>query len=156
MPLRLFHIGGNYHHAARSAREHFQVRHGRDPFYPTRLGRNPVASPAQRRKGDQRKIALARRIRLETTTSLSCIAGQLQMGSWTNASNLHSRPKAELDFQISDASTQKHPRGRTTKLSSIGQGCRSVTALQIDPSHKQRRASEAVVRGIGSQKEKAE
>jgi hypothetical protein len=41
-----------------------------------------------RRKGDPRKVMLARRLREETTMSLKWIARRLQMGSWTYVSNL--------------------------------------------------------------------
>ena len=40
------------------------------------------------RKGDQRKVAIARRLRQETTLSLKWIAQRLDMGSWTYVSNL--------------------------------------------------------------------
>ena len=40
------------------------------------------------RKGDQRKVAIARRLRQETTMSLKWIAHRLDMGSWTYVSNL--------------------------------------------------------------------
>jgi hypothetical protein len=39
-------------------------------------------------KGDKSKVALARRLRQETTMSLKWIAQRLQMGSWTYVSNL--------------------------------------------------------------------
>jgi ATPase subunit of ABC transporter with duplicated ATPase domains len=39
-------------------------------------------------KGDKGKVALARRLRQETTMSLKWIAGRLRMGSWTYVSNL--------------------------------------------------------------------
>jgi hypothetical protein len=42
----------------------------------------------QRRKGDPGKVAVARRLRQETTMSLKWIAHRLQMGSWTYVSNL--------------------------------------------------------------------
>ena len=41
-----------------------------------------------RRKGDKDKIAVARRLRQETTMSLKWIAQRLEMGSWTYVSNL--------------------------------------------------------------------
>lgn len=40
------------------------------------------------RKGDPVKVAIARRLRKETTVTLSWIAAQLQMGTWTYVSNL--------------------------------------------------------------------
>ena len=40
------------------------------------------------RKGDQRKVAIARRLRQEATMSLKWIAHRLDMGSWTYVSNL--------------------------------------------------------------------
>ena len=39
-------------------------------------------------KGDKSKVALARRLRQETTMSLKWIAQRLHMGSWTYVSNL--------------------------------------------------------------------
>jgi REP element-mobilizing transposase RayT len=42
----------------------------------------------QRRKGDKHKVALARRLRAETTMSLAWIAEHLEMGSWSYVSNL--------------------------------------------------------------------
>jgi hypothetical protein len=41
-----------------------------------------------RRKGDEGKVAVARRLRQETTMTLRWIAQRLQMGSWTYVSNL--------------------------------------------------------------------
>jgi hypothetical protein len=41
----------------------------------------------RRRKGDKKKIQLARQLRAETTMSLSWIARRLQMGSWSCVSN---------------------------------------------------------------------
>jgi len=52
-----------------------------------RLGWTEEALCAQR-KGDNSKVALARRLRQETTMSLKWIANRLQMGSWTYVSNL--------------------------------------------------------------------
>jgi putative transposase len=47
-----------------------------------------------RRKGDKVKVALARRLRQETTMSLKWIARRLHMGSWTYVSNLlHEKQK---------------------------------------------------------------
>jgi REP element-mobilizing transposase RayT len=43
---------------------------------------------ADRRKGDKGKVALARRMRQETTMTLKWIAQRLRMGSWTYVSNL--------------------------------------------------------------------
>jgi putative transposase len=42
----------------------------------------------QRRKGDKHKVALARRLRAETTMTLAWIAEHLRMGSWSYVSNL--------------------------------------------------------------------
>jgi len=42
----------------------------------------------RRRKSDANKVALARRLRQETTVSLKCIAENLHMGTWTHVSNL--------------------------------------------------------------------
>jgi hypothetical protein len=41
----------------------------------------------RRRKGDETKVALARRLREETTVSLRWIAENLHMGTWTHVSN---------------------------------------------------------------------
>ena len=40
------------------------------------------------RKGDQRKVTLARRLRTETTMTLKWIAHRLALGSWPYVSNL--------------------------------------------------------------------
>ena len=42
---------------------------------------------SRRRKGDPEKVAIAGRLRQETTMSLKWIAHRLQMGSWTYVSN---------------------------------------------------------------------
>ena len=49
-------------------------------------------------KGEARKVALAWRLRTETTMTLKWIAAELQMGSWTHVSNLLSarRKKSEM------------------------------------------------------------
>ena len=41
-----------------------------------------------RRKGDKNKVAIAGRLRRETTMTLKWIAQRLEMGSWSNVSNL--------------------------------------------------------------------
>ena len=41
-----------------------------------------------RRKGDPKKVAMARRLRRESTMTLKWIAQRLQMGTWTYVSNL--------------------------------------------------------------------
>jgi hypothetical protein len=47
-----------------------------------------------RRKGDKEKVALARKLRAETTMSLKWIANRLEMGSWTYVFNLlNAKPK---------------------------------------------------------------
>jgi len=46
------------------------------------------AEVAQRRKGDPGKVRIARRLRRETTMTLSWIAARLKMGVWTHVSNL--------------------------------------------------------------------
>jgi len=51
----------------------------------------PAAELAKRRQGDAEKVALARRLRAETTMSLKWIAGELHMGSWTYVANLRSQ-----------------------------------------------------------------
>ena len=43
---------------------------------------------SQRAKGDKTKVALARRLRAETTMTLRWIARRLEMGSWTYVANL--------------------------------------------------------------------
>ena len=52
-----------------------------------RLGWSEEELP-HRRKGDAGKVAVARRLRQETTLSLSWIARRLEMGSWSYVSNL--------------------------------------------------------------------
>ncbi len=47
----------------------------------------------ERRKGDKDKIALARRLRAETTMTLAWIARNLHMGSWSHVSNLLRKTK---------------------------------------------------------------
>jgi hypothetical protein len=47
-----------------------------------------AAALRQARKGDERKVRLAARLRTETTLSLKWIAEHLAMGSWTNVSTL--------------------------------------------------------------------
>jgi putative transposase len=42
----------------------------------------------QRRKGDLKKVRIARRLRTETTMTLKWIAAELHMGAWTHVSNL--------------------------------------------------------------------
>ena len=54
-----------------------------------------------RRKGDVRKVSLARRLRLETTMSLKWIAKRLHMGSWTYVSNLLNTKPATPESQRS-------------------------------------------------------
>jgi len=39
------------------------------------------------RKGDRRKVKIARRLRQETTTTLKWIADRLRMGTWTHVTN---------------------------------------------------------------------
>jgi len=41
-----------------------------------------------RRKGDKNKVAIAARLRKQTTMTLKWIAEHLEMGSWNNVSNL--------------------------------------------------------------------
>ncbi|MSU37149.1 MAG: transposase [Pedosphaera sp.] len=52
-------------------------------------------------KGDKRKVAIAARLRRETTMTLKWIADRLAMGSWTNVSNLlrAKRMKATAGFK---------------------------------------------------------
>jgi len=45
------------------------------------------AALKRRRKGDEAKVALARRLREETAVSLRWIAENLYMGTWTHVSN---------------------------------------------------------------------
>jgi len=62
--------------AERLLREEFQ-----------RLARKEKGLPLQD-KADRSKVALARRLRQETTMSLKCIARRLEMGSWTYVADL--------------------------------------------------------------------
>jgi ABC-type cobalamin/Fe3+-siderophores transport system ATPase subunit len=41
----------------------------------------------QHRKGDRRKVRIARRLRQETTMTLKWIANRLKMGTWTHVTN---------------------------------------------------------------------
>ena len=52
-----------------------------------------VRDLAQRRKGDAVKVRLARRLRQETTMTLSWIANQLRMGTAGSLANLLRKPK---------------------------------------------------------------
>ena len=47
----------------------------------------------RRRKGDRRKVRIAQRLREETTMTLKWVAEALQMGAWTNVSNLLSQQR---------------------------------------------------------------
>ncbi len=47
----------------------------------------------ERRKGDPKKVRIARRLRGETTMTLKWVARELHMGAWTNVSNLLSAAK---------------------------------------------------------------
>lgn len=47
----------------------------------------------RRRKGDPKKVRIARRLREETTMTLRWVAAELHMGAWTNVSNLLSRER---------------------------------------------------------------
>ncbi len=49
----------------------------------------------RRRKGDGHKVALAQRLRAETTMSLAWIAERLRMGSWSYVSNLLQKEKCK-------------------------------------------------------------
>jgi putative transposase len=51
------------------------------------------------RKGDQRKVRLARRLRGQTTMTLKWIAHRLEMGSWTYVSNLLRAPPPQPQQQ---------------------------------------------------------
>ena len=42
---------------------------------------------AKHRKGDPRKVAIARRLRRDTTMTLKWIAHRLKMGTWTHVAN---------------------------------------------------------------------
>jgi hypothetical protein len=47
----------------------------------------------RRRKGDPKKVRIARRLRAETTMTLKWVAAELHMGAWTHVSNLVSRQR---------------------------------------------------------------
>ena len=47
---------------------------------------------SRRRKGDKEKVKLARQLREQTTMTLAWVAEHLQMGRWTNVSNLLRKP----------------------------------------------------------------
>jgi hypothetical protein len=55
-----------------------------------RLGRT-AEDLKSRRKGDVKKVRISQRLRSETTMSLKWIAGELRMGTWTQASNVLSK-----------------------------------------------------------------
>ena len=48
---------------------------------------DPYAELKRRRKGDEAKVMLARRLREETAVSLRWVAENLHMGTWTHVSN---------------------------------------------------------------------
>ena len=50
---------------------------------------------ALRRKGDEGKVKLARRLRAQTTMTLAWIAQRLCMGSWTYTANLIYEKRAQ-------------------------------------------------------------
>ena len=47
----------------------------------------------RRRKGDPKKVRIARGLREKTTMTLKWIAGELYMGAWTHVSNLLSQAR---------------------------------------------------------------
>jgi len=68
----------------------------------TRLGWT-AADLTQRRKGDAQKLALAVRLRAQTTVSIRWIAGRLSMGSWKSlTSRLQEWRKAQEDVNVRD------------------------------------------------------
>jgi len=61
------------------------------------------AELGRRQKGDPEKVKIARRVRTETTMTLKWIAARLQMGTWTNVSNLLAaagRPNASRRYDL--------------------------------------------------------
>jgi putative transposase len=80
-PLRATHYGAERREAQEAAARRL-VRQEME-----RLGWNQGALRAAR-KGDERKVRMAARLRKETTMSLKWIAQQLEMGSWTYVSDL--------------------------------------------------------------------
>jgi hypothetical protein len=57
-----------------------------------RLGWGPEEL-ARRRKGDPKKVRVARRLREETAMTLTWVARELHMGAWTHVSNLLSQER---------------------------------------------------------------
>ena len=47
----------------------------------------------RRRKGDPKKVRIARRLREKTAVTLKGIVGELYMGTWTHVSNLLSQAR---------------------------------------------------------------
>jgi hypothetical protein len=52
-----------------------------------RFGAEIEAELERHRKGDWRKVKIARRLRQETTMTLKWIADRLKMGTWTHVAN---------------------------------------------------------------------
>ena len=75
----------------------------------------------EQRKGAKAKIAVARRLRQETTMTLQWIAQRLAMGSWTYVSNLLNAKKQKLARYCTIASPASIPCAfRSLKLSRCG------------------------------------
>jgi len=79
-------VGASHYGADR--RESGEERAGRIVREELRRGGWKEGDLPGKRKGDEFKVRLARRLRRETTMSLKWIAGRLHMGSWTYVSNL--------------------------------------------------------------------
>jgi REP element-mobilizing transposase RayT len=65
------------------------------------------AALAQRPKGDARKVAVARRLRAQTTVTLQWIATHLHMGTWTHVANRLSKTGATPTYQTELSLCQK-------------------------------------------------
>lgn len=84
-------LGENHYAAERQESGEAQAR-GLLAAELKRLGWTP-ADLGRRRKGDPGKVAIAGRLRTETTMTLKWIAAELRMGAWTHVSNLLSRQR---------------------------------------------------------------
>jgi len=86
----LEHLAGRAgeHHAAEERRESEEARARRLVAEELRRRKWTPEDLPRRRKGDAGKVAIARRLRAETTMTLKWIAGALHMGAWTHVSNL--------------------------------------------------------------------
>jgi REP element-mobilizing transposase RayT len=91
---------GENHYAAERQESGEAQAHGLLAAELKRLGWTPT-DLERRRKGDPGKVAIAWRLRTETTMTLKWIAAELHMGAWTHVSNLLSRQRQQQKKQKS-------------------------------------------------------